>query len=217
MATTDSSPRTRYSAQARQAFATSALADETSSSPVSGNEDTGRQASFLLATPWGISMSLKKCLLSVVFLVAGGLAQAHSYEAGAIHIDHPWSRAMPPTAPAAAAYFVLQNTGAEADRLLGASTPVAGKAELHEHAHVDGLMKMHHVPVVDIGPGEQVDFVPGGYHVMLFELSRQMQAGERFPLTLRFEKAGEVTVEVAVQADAPQSAPAQHGMMHHAH
>ena len=162
-------------------------------------------------------MSLKKTLLGVVWLLAAGLAQAQGYKVGAIQIDHPWSRAMPPTAPAAAAYFVLNNAGAEADRLLSASTPVAGRAELHEHAHVDGLMKMRHVPVIEIGPQAQVAFVPGGYHVMLFELPRQMRAGERFPLTLRFERAGEVTVEVAVQVDAPQSAPMQHGMQHHGH
>jgi len=116
---------------------------------------------------------------------------------------HPWSREMPPVAPTAAAYFVVHNKGSEADRLLSVSTPVAGKAELHEHVHADGVMKMQQVQDVVIPAGGEVKFEPMGYHVMLFGVKQQLKDGERFPMTLRFEKAGEVQVEVAVQKDAP--------------
>lgn len=147
---------------------------------------------------------LKRKLLLGALLGMSLLANAHEYQAGELHIDHPWSREMPPVAPTAAAYFVVHNQGGEADRLLGASTPLAGKAELHEHLHEGGVMKMQQVQDVTIPAGGEVKFEPMGYHVMLFELKQQARDGERFPLTLTFEKAGAVEVEVAVQKEAPQ-------------
>lgn len=156
-------------------------------------------------------MSLKKIALTAALLAASLLATAHEYEAGELHIDHPWSREMPPVAPTAAAYFVVHNKGDQDDRLLAVETPVAGKAEIHEHAHVGGLMKMQQVLNVVIPAGGEVKFAPMGYHVMLFNLKQQARDGDRFPLTLTFEKAGQVQVEVAVQKDEPAAAE------HHQH
>jgi len=158
-------------------------------------------------------MLLKKTLLFAALLSPSFFANAHDYSVGNLHIEHPWSRAMPPVAPTAAAYFVVHNKGSDADRLLSASTPVAGKAELHEHIHAAGLMKMQQVQNVAIPAGGEVKFEPMGYHVMLFNLKQQAKDGERFPLTLTFEKAGAVEVEIAVQADAPESA--DHAEKHH--
>ncbi|OLU32516.1 hypothetical protein BVH03_07575 [Pseudomonas sp. PA15(2017)] len=148
-------------------------------------------------------MTLNKLALTVALLATSLLANAHQYDVGQLHIDHPWSREMPPVAPTAAAYFVVHNKGDADDRLLTVQTPVAGKAEIHEHAHVGGMMKMQQVQTVVIPAGGEVKFAPMGYHVMLFNLKQQAQAGDRFPLTLTFEKAGPVTVEVAVQKDEP--------------
>lgn len=160
-------------------------------------------------------MTLKKALLGLTLLLPTLLVQAHEYEAGQLHIDHPWSREMPPVAPTAAAYFVIQNKGSEADRLLSASTPVAGKAELHEHLHADGVMKMQEVKDVAIPAGGEVKFEPMGYHVMLLDVKQQAKDGERFPLILDFEKAGKVEVEVAVHKEAP--AGHDHGADHGEH
>ena len=146
---------------------------------------------------------LKKTLFLAVLLGTSLLANAHDYRVGELQIEHPWSRAMPPVAPTAAAYFVVHNGGADADRLLGVQTPVAGKAELHEHVHADGVMKMQQVQDVVVPAGGEVRFEPMGSHVMLFGLRQQARDGERFPLTLTFEKAGAIEVEVAVQAEAP--------------
>ncbi|MDP2244345.1 copper chaperone PCu(A)C [Pseudomonas sp.] len=151
-------------------------------------------------------MLLKKTLLIAALLSPSLFANAHDYSVGNLHIEHPWSRAMPPVAPTAAAYFVVHNKGSDADRLLSASTPVAGKAELHEHIHADGLMKMQQVQNVEIPAGGEVKFEPMGYHVMLFNLKQQAKDGERFPLTLTFEKAGAVEVDIAVHTDAPEAA-----------
>ncbi|VXC80350.1 conserved exported hypothetical protein [Pseudomonas sp. 8Z] len=157
-------------------------------------------------------MTLKKTLLGLTILLPTLLAQAHEYEVGQLHIDHPWSREMPPVAPTAAAYFVVHNKGSEADRLLSVSTPVAGKAELHQHLHESGVMKMQQVQDVAIPAGGEVKFEPMGYHVMLFNLKQQAKDGERFPMTLNFEKAGSVEVQVAVQKEAP--AGHEQGMEH---
>jgi copper(I)-binding protein len=155
-------------------------------------------------------MLLKKTLLIAAMLLPMLSANAHEYEAGSLHIDHPWSREMPPVAPTAAAYFVIHNNGQTADRLLGASTPVAQKAELHEHVHAAGVMKMQQVQTVEVPAGGEVTFAPMGYHIMLFGLKQQAKDGERFPLTLNFEKAGTVEVEVAVQKEAPSPAAHEH-------
>lgn len=156
-------------------------------------------------------MLLKKTLLIAALLSPSLFANAHEYTVGELHIAHPWSREMPPVAPTAAAYFVVHNKGAEADRLLSVSTPHAGKAELHEHIHADGVMKMQQVENVTIPAGGEVKFEPMGYHVMMFNLQQQAKDGERFPLTMTFEKAGQLNVEVAVHKDAPASeqAPAE--------
>lgn len=148
-------------------------------------------------------MNAKTLLLLTGLMLSPLMAQAHEYKAGQIQIDHPWSREMPPSAPNAAAFFVLHNQSDTADRLVSASSPQAQKTEIHEHVHKDGLMKMQQVQGVDVPAGGEVKFVPMGYHVMLFGVKQQLKDGERFPMTLRFEKAGEVQVEVAVQKDAP--------------
>lgn len=148
-------------------------------------------------------MSLRNILLLSALLGAGLPVHAHDHTQGQLYIEHPWSREMPPVAPTAAVYFVVHNNGDQADRLLGLDTPVAGKAELHEHVHADGVMKMQQVQAVEIPAGGEVRFEPMGYHVMLFGVKQQAKAGERFPLTLTFEKAGVVELDVAVQKDLP--------------
>lgn len=157
-------------------------------------------------------MKLSQALMLAALLSTPLLATAHQHDTGTLHIDAPWSREMPPTAPTAAVYFTVKNTGDNADRLLSVETPAAGKAELHEHLHKDGLMKMQQVPSVVIPAKGEVAFAPMGYHVMLFNLPRPMISGEHFPLTLNFEQAGKVQLEVPVLRDAPAS---QNGTMHH--
>jgi copper(I)-binding protein len=150
-----------------------------------------------------MTMLLNTTLLLAALLTLSPFAAANDYQVGELQIEHPWSRAMPPVAPTAAAYFVVHNQGLESDRLLSLETPVAAKAEMHEHVHADGVMKMQQVQSVAIPAGAEVKFEPMGYHVMLFGLQQQAKEGERFPLTLTFEKAGKVEVEVAVQTEAP--------------
>ncbi len=155
---------------------------------------------------------MRQILLACAALLAlSGVAQAHEYQVGELHIDHPWALASPPGVPNGAAYLLVHNRGAAADRLLGADTPVAAKAEVHEHVHQDGLMKMRKVEgSVAIPSGGELALQPGGYHLMLFGLKQPLEDGKRFPLTLHFEKAGDLQVEVAVQKEAPAAAATEH-------
>ena len=138
-------------------------------------------------------------------LLPACFANAHQYKVGELDIAHPWSQELPPNAPTVAAYFVIHNAGNTADRLLSVETPIAEKAELHESVMQGDMMKMQRVPSVEIAPGGTATFAPMGYHVMMFGIKDRslLQDGKRFPLTLHFEKAGAIPVEVSVQKVPP--------------
>ncbi len=128
---------------------------------------------------------------------------ADDYKAGELSIKDPWSRELPVDIQGAAAYFVIQNHGSEPDRLLSVSTPRAQQAHLHYQSNdgTSGAMKM--LNAVDIAAHGEVTFKPGGNHVMLTGVEKPLKAGEHFPMTLQFEKAGPLEVQVDVkQADA---------------
>lgn len=153
---------------------------------------------------------LNKFIVLAALLLPACFANAHEYKVGELEIAHPWSQELPPNAPTVAAYFVIHNQGKTADRLLSADTPIAGEAQLHEHVMQNDMMKMQHVPSVEIPAGGEVTFAPMAYHVMLLNLKDRslLTDGKRFPMTLHFEKAGDVKVDVAVQKQAPDGMPA---------
>ncbi|MFA9439802.1 copper chaperone PCu(A)C [Uliginosibacterium sp. sgz301328] len=149
---------------------------------------------------------------ATIFITA---ASAHSFDLGVIHIGHPWARETVPGQPTAGAYLTLENRGG-ADRLLAVSTPAAASAEVHSMSMEGTTMRMRKLNALDLPPGKTVVLAPGGFHVMLFGLKAPLKNGDRIPLTLRFEKAGEVTVTVNVQAnDAAQVEHADHAGMKH--
>lgn len=137
-------------------------------------------------------------------LIASASAHAHDFRLGDLKIDHPWSRATAPAQANGVAYAVIENTGSEADRLVSASTDLAGTVEIHLNTvDAQGVMRMRQVEGgIEIPAGGKVALEPGSWHVMLMGLRRPLAEGELFPLTLVFEKAGETTVEVKVEAAA---------------
>jgi len=147
-------------------------------------------------------------------------AHAYDYKVGALEIDHPWSRAVPKGATVAAGYVTIKNTGTEPDRLLGGSTPVAGKFEVHEMSMDKGIMKMRPVAGgVEIKPGETVELKPQSFHIMMMGLKQPIEKGKPFKGSLVFEKAGAIDVDFAVEAvgATPAAAAPAHDMhnMHH--
>jgi periplasmic copper chaperone A len=127
-----------------------------------------------------------------------GMSGAGDKMAG-IKVTHAWARASAKTARTGAAYVTLENTGAMADKLVSASAPVADKAELHTHIKDGAIMKMREVASVEVGPHAKVMLKPGGLHIMMIGLKEQLVKGGHFPLTLDFEKAGKMTVDVAIE------------------
>ncbi len=125
---------------------------------------------------------------------------AHDYELGSIGVDHPWARATAGKAPNGAAFLMLTNAGDQADYLIRVETDAAKRAELHQHSMEDGVMKMRPVEKIEIAPGGETMLKPGGLHIMLMGLTAPLKEGERFPLTLVFEEAGSLDVEVTVDA-----------------
>lgn len=99
-----------------------------------------------------------------------------------------------------AAYMVIRNSSNHADRLVKASSDVAHSTELHISEIVDGVMSMHPVDSVEVPANGEAELKPGGLHVMLIGLNRDLVAGEKVPLTLEFEIAGKIQVEAEVRA-----------------
>ena len=148
-------------------------------------------------------MTLKTTLvastLCTLALVAPA-ALAADYKAGAIEIDHPWARATPSGAKVGAGYLKLTNTGATADRLVGATAAAAGRVEIHEMSMDNGVMKMRPLKDgVELQPGATVELKSGSYHLMMFDLKQPLKQGDHVKGTLTFEKAGPVDVEFAVE------------------
>jgi len=126
-------------------------------------------------------------------------AAAHDFKAANLRVDHPWARATTNIAKTGAAYLSVLNDGAEVDRLLAVATPIADRASLHATIMDDGIMKMRPVKAIEVHPGEPAVLKPGGVHIMLMGLRQPLKEGATFPLTVSFEKAGPVEVQVLVR------------------
>lgn len=141
----------------------------------------------------------------IAALLLGATASLAEERVGEIRILAAWARATP--GPTAAAYLVLRNEGAGADRLTGASSPIAERIEIHEHRHADGVMGMVVIPDVAVSSGQEVRLAPGERHLMLFRIGRPLKPGDRFELTLTFEQAGPVRVEAVTGGPGAMSPP----------
>lgn len=133
---------------------------------------------------------MKALVLALAFVASPALAQ--------VSVDQPWMRATAPGAKVAGGFMTIQNQGAAPDRLVGATSPVAERVELHVHLHEGGVMKMQQVQGLDVPAKGQFVLKPGGAHLMFVNIKRQINQGEKIPVTLRFEKAGELKVDYVV-------------------
>jgi periplasmic copper chaperone A len=134
--------------------------------------------------------------------------------AAQIVVSSPWSRPTPPVATVGVAYMTITNHGNSAERLVGASSTAAARVEVHETTMENGVMRMRPVADLEIMPHETVTLSPGGMHIMLLDLAAPLIAGERFPLALEFERAGEITVEVTVGDAAASTSHAGQNAQH---
>ena len=158
---------------------------------------------------------MKHFLATVGFaLMLSGQAHAGDAvmaEAGNIMIHDGWARASLGSAPNSAAYMTLMINSGEADKLVAVATPLADSAELHTHMMDDGIARMRPVEAIEIAPGEPTILQPGGLHVMLMGLRGKLDEGSTLPMTLTFENAGDVTLDVPILS---VKAGMQHGKAH---
>lgn len=157
--------------------------------------------------------------LAAVALLAAAPALAHdataphaeraphspAARAGDIAVETPWTRAAGANANGAG-FMALRNTGTLPDRLVSAASPAARVVELHTHIRDGDVMRMRPVADIPVPPGQTVRLQPGGLHVMLIGLARPLERGQQIPVTLRFERGGEVTVMLDVQAAGARGA-----------
>lgn len=147
---------------------------------------------------------IRHALLATAFLL-GALAAAPTLHAQtALKVEAAWAR---PTVQgqAAGGGFLKITGGASADKLVSASAGVAKAVELHSMQMDGDVMRMRQIDGIVVPAGQTVELKPGGLHVMFMGLAKPLRAGDSFPLTLRFEKAGEVKVDMKVmtQPGAP--------------
>ncbi|MDZ5699567.1 copper chaperone PCu(A)C [Chelativorans sp. M5D2P16] len=158
-------------------------------------------------------MRILPTFLAAALFIGAGTALADDYAVGQLEIGQPWARATPPGASTGGGFLTVTNEGETADRLVSAASPIAGRVEIHEMRVTDDVMKMR--PIADgvaIPAGETVEFKPGAFHIMFLELKGPIEQGEPVPVTLTFEKAGSIEVEMVV---APPGAPGpEHGHEH---
>jgi hypothetical protein len=134
---------------------------------------------------------LRAALAALCLAAAPALAE--------IGIHDPYAITPVPGAPTGAAFMLIHNHGSAPDRLLGARTPAARSATLHHHIEEDGVMRMRPVEGgLELRPGGDLLLGRGGTHVMLMGLEEPLEDGDTIPLTLIFETAGEIEVEVPV-------------------
>jgi len=120
---------------------------------------------------------------------------------GDIEIHEPWVR---PTAQGgnAAVYFIIHNHSKNADELIGASSNVSDNVEIHESKMVNDVMTMNMVSSIPLGAGDEVAFAPGGYHIMMVGVNKELKAGDHIGVILHFKSHADIVVNVTV-GDAP--------------
>ncbi len=139
--------------------------------------------------------------LAALAVAASAPARAHDYKLGALEIVHPWTRATPPTAKAGGGFLTITNKGTTADRLIAARSTASDKVEIHEMKMDGNVMRMRELEKgLEIPPGATVMLKPGGYHIMFMELRAPLAKDAKVPVTLVFEKAGSIDVEMKVEA-----------------
>jgi len=143
----------------------------------------------------------------------GATGDVGSATVGDLAISGAFTRATLPNAPVGGAYLNITNNGAADDRLVSVSTPAAGMSQIHEMKMDGDVMKMNELPDGLVVPaGQTVKLEPGGYHLMLMKLTGPLVEGQTITVTLTFEKAGKVDVELPIGSPAAKGPQMDHSM-----
>jgi len=149
-----------------------------------------------------------------------GTAQAEDVMIGSLKLTAAWARATPKGATVGGGYFTITNTGNAADRLVGGTSDVSNRVEIHEMSMEKGVMKMREMTSgIEIKPGQTVRFEPSGYHIMFVGLKQPLKEGDHIKATLQFAKAGHASVDFVVESMGARSSGSQGDgkLMQHGH
>lgn len=145
-------------------------------------------------------MRSRLVLLSAAFVATTALVACSSSGSAGPATANIWVR---PAAAGAetAAYLTIKGVAGQADALVSASSPDAATVELHEATmDASGMMAMHPIERLDIAAGETVELAPGGYHLMVMGLTRELAiGGDKLELDLVFEHAGKIVVQAEIR------------------
>ena len=131
---------------------------------------------------------------------------------GDLAISGAFSRATLPNAPVGGGFLTIVNNGATDDRLISASADVGRETQIHEMAVVNDVMRMRQIEGgIPLPAGASVTLEPGGLHLMFMGLNGPLVEGQSFPVTLTFEKAGQVTIDMPIAASAARGGAMDHG------
>jgi copper(I)-binding protein len=140
-------------------------------------------------------------LRALVAVVAVALVAGCTASTGTVSASDAWARMSMGMDRAAAAYLVLTNDTGAADALIGATTAAAATVEIHEtSSDASGMTGMHPVDELALPAGATVTLEPGGYHLMLIDLTGDLVVGQTIELTLDFEAAPDLTVTAEIRA-----------------
>ncbi len=156
------------------------------------------------------TLSVAAILAASSILSAHAMAHDHAMAAetamspvtvGDLELSGAFTRATLPNAPVGGGFLTITNTGEQDDRLIAAQSSFSPDVQLHEMAVVDDVMRMQELKNgIEIPAGKAVSLAPGGLHLMFMQISEPFVEGETVPVTLTFEKAGTVEIELAVQS-----------------
>lgn len=130
---------------------------------------------------------------------------------GDLELSGGFTRATLPNAPVGGGYLTIVNKGTTPDRLIAATSPAAGEVQMHEMKMQGDLMKMAELPDgIEIPAGATVTLAPGGLHLMLLQLTGPLVEGAKVPVTLTFEHAGSIEIELTVAGMAARGPAEDH-------
>ena len=146
-------------------------------------------------------MLARRLFLATAVSLVAVPSMAQDYKLGSLEITTPWTRATAPTARTGGGFMTITNKGTTADRLVSARSTVSEKVEIHEMQMDGSVMRMRELAKgLDIPPGATVMLKPGSYHIMFMELKAPLAKDAKVSVTLVFEKAGSIDVQLNVQA-----------------
>jgi copper(I)-binding protein len=149
-----------------------------------------------------MSPSLHRSLLTATLLVLTPFA-THAADSLSVSIADPYVRATPPGQPNSAAFMTLTNASPLPRALVSATSPAAKTVELHTHVKEDGIMRMRQVERIEIPAGQTVTLAPGGLHVMLIGLEKELKPGVSVDLSLSFDDGSEAKIQAPVRKIEP--------------